>query len=331
MPQVSRDAAKELLAKPLEEGRALLGQASLVGDFSDYESWRATRTQWIERTTEIVARILDAPEEADKFRAAGSASGGGAERWQLEYERNSECLRAVIDLLISLPDRPEFPPGAQLALSSTVGAELALVSSVRSERAPEPSLGLEPEQEPSATEFAQPYTDGSMSSPDGTVPADPEPVRAGQLFFVCGRNEAWTLAVAGLLDRTGPHRLTRLSEQTETRGMLVERFQKQAPGLRYGIILLTADDVGGPRLDSDREPYLSPRAPQGVVFEMGILVAALTPRCVCVLYEDGVELPHDLDGIAYVRLDQAGTWQSKLLLLLRGAGFDYDVNRLAPV
>jgi hypothetical protein len=64
---------------------------------------------------------------------------------------------------------------------------------------------------------------------------------------------------------------------------------------------------------------------------MGVLVAALTPRGVCVLYEEGVELPCDLDDIAYIRLDLAGTWQSKLLLQLRSAGFDYDLNRLAPV
>ena len=96
-------------------------------------------------------------------------------------------------------------------------------------------------------------------------------------------------------------------------------------------MLLTADDVGAPRLHSEDEPYYSPRARQGVVFEMGFLVAALSPSCVCVLYEDGVELPCDLDGIAYVRLDFAGTWQSKLLLRLRKAGFNYDLNKLAPV
>ena len=64
---------------------------------------------------------------------------------------------------------------------------------------------------------------------------------------------------------------------------------------------------------------------------MGFLVAALTPHCVCVLYEDGVELPCDVEGIAYVRLDMAGTWKSNLLLKLRAAGFNYDLNRLAPV
>jgi predicted nucleotide-binding protein len=64
---------------------------------------------------------------------------------------------------------------------------------------------------------------------------------------------------------------------------------------------------------------------------MGILVAALGPGRRCVLYEDGVELPCDLDGMSLIRFDQSRTWQSKLLLKLRSAGFDCDVNRLAPV
>jgi predicted nucleotide-binding protein len=137
--------------------------------------------------------------------------------------------------------------------------------------------------------------------------------------------------VAGLLERTGPNEVTVLNGPSNDRAGLVQQGEVQAVGPRYAVILLTADDVGAPRLDSDQEPYYSPRARQGVVFEMGFLVATFGPRCVCVLYEDGVELPCDLDGIGYIRLDLAGTWQSKLLLKLRSAGFDYDVNMLAPV
>jgi len=154
---------------------------------------------------------------------------------------------------------------------------------------------------------------------------------AGQVFVVHGRDETLKEAVAELLERAGSHEVTIVNERPSDRRMLVERFDELASESRYAVVLLTADDVGAPRLDSEREPYYSPRARQGVVFEMGILVAALTPRCMCVLYEDGVELPFDMDGIAYVRLDLAGTWQSKLLLHMRNAGFDYDLNRLAPI
>jgi predicted nucleotide-binding protein len=135
-------------------------------------------------------------------------------------------------------------------------------------------------------------------------------------------------AVARLLEQAGTHEVTILNERPNGRGALAEQFGEHAPGSRYAIVLLTADDIGAPRVESEDEPYFSPRAHQAVVFEMGFLVAALAPGCVCVLYEEGVQLPCDLDGIAYVRLDLAGTWQPKLLLQLRKAGFDYDLNKL---
>jgi predicted nucleotide-binding protein len=122
-----------------------------------------------------------------------------------------------------------------------------------------------------------------------------------------------------------------LNEWPNDSSTMVAQFQAHTAASSYAVVLLTADDVGAPRLESDQEPYFSPRARQGVVFAMGVLVAALSPRCVCVLYEDGVESPCAVEGITYIRLDLAGTWQSKLLLQLRGAGFDYDLNGLVPV
>ncbi|HXP28165.1 MAG TPA: TIR domain-containing protein, partial [Solirubrobacteraceae bacterium] len=138
-------------------------------------------------------------------------------------------------------------------------------------------------------------------------------------------------AVEHLLEQAGTAELTILDERPEERARLFERAQEQPATTRYAIVLLTADDIGAERLQSTEEPYFTPRAQQQVVFEMGFLVAALTPGRVCVLYEEGVELPCELDGLSHVRLDLAGTWQPKLLMKLRRAGFDYDMNRLVEV
>jgi predicted nucleotide-binding protein len=147
------------------------------------------------------------------------------------------------------------------------------------------------------------------------------------VLLAYGRDEGWKQAVEHLLAQAGEHEIRIVSRRAE-RGRLTEVLGDETPA-RYAIVLLTADDVGGPRLESDAEPFFSTRAHQEVVFEMGFLVAALSPGCVCVLYEDGVELPYDLEGVSHVRLDLAGTWQPKLLLHLRRAGFDYDMNKLA--
>ena len=359
MFRASRPIVAELLAKSIEQGEALLERASLIGDFSDFESWKAARKLWIEQTAETLGRVHDGPEEADRFKRAASAPVTD-QAWQVEYRSDSNSVREAIDVLVSMHDRldPAHPVGSELKQEPADPTESSQPPAVSSGLEQEPADRTEPAQTPAvSSELEQDLADHAESSQAPAVSPELEqdltlaplaqaptsaslpattsaglgPDRAGQVFLVHGRDEKLKQDVANLLERAGRHQITILNERPSARRMLVERFEDHTAGSRYAVILLTADDVGAPRLDSEREPYFSPRARQAVVFEMGVLVAALTPRCMCVLYEDGVELPCDLDGIAYVRLDQAGTWQSKLLLHLRSAGFDYDLNGLAPI
>ncbi len=303
------------LARSIEQGQALLLRASLIIDYSDDESWKAARREWIERTDETLDRVYEGAEEVAEFESAAYAPAVG-EQWQVEYN-DSSSLRTAVAVLISLQDR----------LDDYASGDPA-------EAAPAPDLDLEPEPELSAApEVSQPQNQGDGRPSRGySVGAELEQTSTAgtpHVFLVHGRDEKLKDAVAALLEQAGPHPVTILNERPSDRRMLVEHREERTAGSRHAVILLTADDVAGPRLDSDREPHFSPRARQGVVFEMGVLVAALGPRSLCVLYEEGVEWPCDIDGVTYVRLDMAGTWQSKLLLHLRGAGFDYDLNKLA--
>jgi predicted nucleotide-binding protein len=49
---------------------------------------------------------------------------------------------------------------------------------------------------------------------------------------------------------------------------------------------------------------------------------------VAVLFEDGVELPSDLDGLVYIPLDSAGGWRLGLLKELAAAGIAVDYGRI---
>jgi hypothetical protein len=309
---LARHIAEELLATQIEQGHTLLERASLVGDLSDYESWKGNRRQWVAVTAESVASIFASSAEAEEFTQAAAASADG-QRWQVEYANDLDCVRAAIDVLKSLQDRVESgprpddgaPPLAELGLDTAQWPAEAVVA----------------EPEPSAT-------NGSVSSiRSASAPRPAAGKRERQIFLVHGRDEKRMQAVVTLLEAAGSHSLTVMRDGPEEGRTLVETFAGAAQS-GYAIVLLTADDVGTPKLALDEEPYFSPRARQGVVFQLGFLVGALTPSRVCVLYEHGVELPSDLDGLAYVRFDLAGAWQSKLLAELRGAGLDYDPGKL---
>ena len=422
--QVSIPIGHELLGQCIKQGQALVQRASLVGDFSDYESWKSARKQWIDPTVQALEHMYGGPREARDFVDVVSCPEG-PKRWQEQYASDLKCVEEAIDLLKLLqgelaftgggqgagaaeleagdpqptgsaasasagadaaPEpqplqrstiddeqqssngRPEQPAGGHVAAGSehaaTGAPELAEAEPLEHEPAdrPSPVPAMKPSEErlaPSGSSFAERSPgDGEESGPgvgaelepaqhvgsqlahhaNGNTPAERDPAgaaapaRTRQVLLAHGRDERWKQAVEHLLEQAGEHEIRIVSQRSGEHGRLADALvDEPATASRYAVVLLTADDVGGPRLESDSEPFFSTRAHQEVVFQMGFLVAALSPGRVCVLYEDGVELPYDLEGVSHVRLDLAGTWQPKLLLHLRRAGFDYDMNKLVGV
>jgi predicted nucleotide-binding protein len=359
--QVSVPIAYELLAQCIKQGQALVQRASLVGDFSDYESWKAARNQWIEPTVQALEHMYGGPAQGGEFTRALTAADA-PQRWQQQYSGDLDAVKAAIELLTVLqselafvreepalgpgdapvtveppePQAAQMPPPA-LADEPSPIAPLRVRKhehehaeggwrSQRDDELAEPSVGAELAPAPAFARELAHQVDGEVSAERA---GDPPPGQNKKVLLSPGRNERWMAAVARLLEQAGTHEVTILNERPGDRDTLAEQFSGHTPSSRYAVVLLTADDIGAPRVESEDEPYYSPRPHQAVVFEMGFLVAALEPGRVCVLYEEGVQLPCDLEDVAYVRLDMAGTWQPKLLLQLRKAGFDYDLNKLA--
>lgn len=72
-----------------------------------------------------------------------------------------------------------------------------------------------------------------------------------------------------------------------------------APGrARFGIVLMTPDDVGYAKADGPQKA--EPRARQNVVLEMGMLIAALGRPNVAILKKGHLEVPSDAQGIVYL-------------------------------
>jgi predicted nucleotide-binding protein len=400
--------AHELLEQCIKQGQALVQRASLVGDLTDYEAWKAARKQWVDPTVKALEHLYDGPREAREFAEAVTCQDAGG-RWQQQYAADLDCVNSALELLTVLHgelafdagaaqaaltqtsdapahdvQRPELeartpyspPPSAVAAIdgSPVVERQASVPSPPARDERPEPDIALRERDRPLGDEAVShgqqaplgegtvvdqqhaplaedipveepqpigaeleraPLVGAELATPDAVAPAEaddpprPATARAHRLFLAHGRDDRWKEAVAHLLEQAGTEEVTILNDHPEERVKLLEHIGEQPGGSRYAIVLLTADDIGAVRLESTEEPYFTTRPSQRVVFEMGFLIAALTPGRVCVLYEDGVELPYELTGISHVRLDLAGTWQPKLLLALCRAGFDYDLNRLA--
>src|SRR6202035_135891 len=98
MLEVSIPIAYELLAQCIKQGEALVQRASLVGDFSDYESWKSARKQWIDPTTQALSHMYDAPRAARDFTATVTSPEGGR-RWQEQYSADIDCVKQAVELL----------------------------------------------------------------------------------------------------------------------------------------------------------------------------------------------------------------------------------------
>lgn len=143
-----------------------------------------------------------------------------------------------------------------------------------------------------------------------------------EVFIVHGHDDGVKQAVARFLEQLelSP---TILHEQPNLGRTLIEKFEQHAQ-TTFAVILLTPDDVGKTK-EGDEE--LKPRARQNVILELGYFLGVLGRERVCPLVTEGVEIPSDYDGVAYVPLDDSGGWRLELIRELKAAGFDVDANR----
>jgi predicted nucleotide-binding protein len=149
-----------------------------------------------------------------------------------------------------------------------------------------------------------------------------------KVFIVHGRDHNARDQVENVIRRcVNDIEIVMLSEQANLGRTIIEKFESYARSASYAVILMTADDVGGLR-DSET-PQLRSRARQNVLFELGYFAGKLRMKKITILCEDGIEIPSDVVGVGYTVFDRnAGTWRSKLLKEMRGAGLDADANQL---
>ena len=89
---------------------------------------------------------------------------------------------------------------------------------------------------------------------------------------------------------------------------------------RFGIVLMTPDDMGYSKADGQEN--VQPRARQNVVLEMGMLISAIGRCNVAILKKGHIEAPSDAQGILYIPFnDHVKETVPKLADRLRAADF----------
>jgi predicted nucleotide-binding protein len=106
----------------------------------------------------------------------------------------------------------------------------------------------------------------------------------------------------------------------------LEAVERDAALAAFAVVLLTPDDVGGPRQVAVGD--LRPRPRQDVLLELGLFCGQLGPRRVCALTSAEVEIPSAFPGVTWIHRDPDGGWQFKLAKEMRAAGLEVDLNRL---
>lgn len=113
---------------------------------------------------------------------------------------------------------------------------------------------------------------------------------------------------------------------------IIEALESEIGGhpdaARFGIVLMTPDDVGYSKRDG--EAKAEPRARQNVVLEMGMLISSLSRPNVAILKKGHLEVPSDADGILYVGFnDHVKETVPRLAERLNQAGFKIDASAIS--
>jgi len=113
---------------------------------------------------------------------------------------------------------------------------------------------------------------------------------------------------------------------------IIEALESEIGGhpnaARFGIVLMTPDDVGYSKRGG--EAKAEPRARQNVVLEMGMLIAALSRPNVAILKKGHLEVPSDADGILYIGFnDHVKETVPRLAERLNQAGFNINATAIS--
>lgn len=158
---------------------------------------------------------------------------------------------------------------------------------------------------------------------ENTLSARLQTTNSKKVFIVHGHNHALRNEVELLVKQLDFEPIV-LFKEPNLGDTVIEKLFRKMGDASFAIVLYTKCDEG----KAVEEGCLKPRARQNVVFEHGLMCGLLGRKHVVALVEDGVEIPSDLSGVVYIRIDEAKRWQFDVAREMKAAGLDVDLNKL---
>jgi len=140
------------------------------------------------------------------------------------------------------------------------------------------------------------------------------PAAPYEIFLVHGHDEAALHEVESFVIRTTGILPIILMLEPSMGQTVIEKFEANAKGVGYAIVLMTPDDFGGAEGQAS-----SSRPRQNVVFEFGYFVSALGRSHVAALISPNVEKPSDVNGLVYIPFARGSDWKENLRKEMRAA------------
>jgi predicted nucleotide-binding protein len=163
---------------------------------------------------------------------------------------------------------------------------------------------------PESTKEVSPAGDGEANGGDGSV------------FLVHGHAHDLRDTVNGFLTQLGVPVV--VCQDTPAHGMTIIEKIEEAGGASFAVVILTPDDLGRAQKEQSGDEAARPR--QNVIYELGYFTGKLGRHCVCVLQSGEMELPSDVGGQVFIRLNDP-LWRLNLVREMRAAGLKVQ---LAP-
>jgi predicted nucleotide-binding protein len=148
------------------------------------------------------------------------------------------------------------------------------------------------------------------------------PAASDEVFIVHGWDDNAKIEVARMIERAGLKAVI-LHEQANSGRTIIEKFEHHAGLAGFAVVVLTPDDIGGPKEASSLDA-LSPRARQNVIGEMFWFAGKFGRKRVCALIKSEIEMPSDFAGLGYTKMDESRAWKHELLRELEAAGYTVD-------